>query len=58
MALTYAALGDLEKAFAWLEKAYSERDPAIIGAKGDPRFDVLRSEPRFHELLRRLRFSS
>jgi len=58
VALTYAALGDLEKAFAWLEKAYSERDTAIIGAKVDPRFDALRSEPRFHELLRRLRFPS
>jgi tetratricopeptide (TPR) repeat protein len=56
VALTYAALGDMERAFAWLEKAYSERDHAIIGAKGDPRFDVLRSEPRFHELLLRMRF--
>ena len=48
----------MERAFAWLEKAYSERDTAIIGAKVDPRFDALRSEPRFHELLRRLRFPS
>ena len=56
MALTYAWLGDMERAFAWLEKVYSERDPAIIGAKGAPRFDVLRSEPRFHELLLRMRF--
>jgi tetratricopeptide (TPR) repeat protein len=55
VALTYAALGENVKAFAWLEKAYSERDPALSDLKVNPRFDILRPEPLFQELLVRMR---
>jgi serine/threonine protein kinase/tetratricopeptide (TPR) repeat protein len=52
----YAGLGDTEKAFESLEKAYAERSIAAqtIGIKVDPTFDPLRSDPRFTDLLRRI----
>ena len=51
----YAGLGEKDKAFEWLEKAYEDR--SISGAaeiKVDPIFDPLRSDPRFQDLLRRI----
>jgi TolB-like protein len=45
-------LGEKDKAFEWLEKAYEER--YVIQLKVDPQFDPLRSDPRFTDLLRRM----
>ncbi len=56
MAIIYAALGDREKAFALLEKAYTERDFQLTSLKVEPAFDPLREDPRFADLLRRLGF--
>jgi adenylate cyclase len=52
----YARLGDNEQAIAWLEKAYQEHDSGLVYLKMDPRYDPLRSDPRFQDLLRRLHF--
>jgi hypothetical protein len=55
MATIYAGLGEKDKAFEWLEKAY--QDGSIGGGTGiavDPIFDPLRSDPRFADLLRRM----
>ncbi len=54
MATVYVALNDKEQAFAWLEKAYEERDGWIVCLKVDPKFDSLRSDPRFTKLLRKV----
>ena len=51
-ATLYAALGEKDTAFRWLEKAYSERDPYLAFIKVDPEIDPLRSDTRFQELLR------
>jgi serine/threonine protein kinase len=56
-ALIYAALGDKEQAFAWLEKAYQERSDIIVGMRTARAFDPLRSDPRFNDLLRRVGLS-
>ncbi len=56
IAIIYAGLGDNNQAFAWLEKAYEERDVSLLWIKVEPRLDNLRPDPRFAELLRRLRF--
>src|SRR5262249_44738111 len=54
----YAGLGEKDKAFEFLEKAYQERSPDIpYFLKADLRIDNLRSDPRFHDLLRRVGLS-
>jgi len=50
----YAQLGDKERAFAYLEKAYHERYDVITGLKVDPLLQPLRSDPRFQDLVRRV----
>jgi TolB-like protein/Flp pilus assembly protein TadD len=53
-ALIYAGLGDKDRAFAWLEKVYEERSFWMIVFPTDPRFQPLRSDPRFDRLLQRV----
>jgi TolB-like protein/DNA-binding winged helix-turn-helix (wHTH) protein/Flp pilus assembly protein TadD len=54
VALIYAALGDRDKAFLWLEKAYTERSSFMTSLKYWSVFDPLRGDPRFADLLRRV----
>jgi DNA-binding winged helix-turn-helix (wHTH) protein/TolB-like protein/Flp pilus assembly protein TadD len=56
VATIHLQLGDKDKALDYLERAYEERSPSLGSLKTDSQFDVLRSDPRFIELLRRLRF--
>ena len=56
IALVYSVLGERQKAFAWLEKAYEQHDTQMINLKVDPQYDPLRSDPRFQDLLRRMNF--
>ncbi len=55
IALIYAGLGDKDQAMAWLEKTYQERG-FLVFLKTDPKFDLLRDDPRFQDLLRRMNF--
>jgi len=57
IALIYAGLGEKDQAFVWLEKAYQENADGIIFLNVEPGFDGLRSDPRFHDLLRRMRLA-
>lgn len=50
----YIGLGDKDKAFEWLEKAYEERSNFVAYLKVFPILDPLRSDPRFNDLLRRV----
>ena len=50
----YARLGDKENAFGYVEKAYLIRDDALTQIKDDRDFDVLRPDPRYATLLRRM----
>jgi len=45
-------LGNKDKAFALLQKALEEKDPYMIGLKTEPKFDPIRSDPRYTTLLR------
>jgi len=54
IAQIYLGLGDHEQALAWLEKACDERSIWLIWLGVDPKFDPLRSDPRFQDLLRRV----
>jgi TolB-like protein/Tfp pilus assembly protein PilF len=53
-AVIYAGLGEADKAFTWLEKAYEERSTWLALIKADSRFDAFHSDPRFQSLLKRL----
>jgi TolB-like protein/DNA-binding winged helix-turn-helix (wHTH) protein len=50
----YAALGDKNEAFRWLERAYQERSRALQSVRIEPSMDALRSDTRYINLLRRL----
>ena len=55
MATIYAGLGENDKAFEFLEKAYSEKSLDISWSlKSDLLLDSLRPDPRFQNLLRRM----
>lgn len=53
----YLGLGDKESAFVWMERAAEERSNILQFLKVHPFFDLLRSDPRFAEFLRRANFS-
>jgi len=54
IAIGYVGLGDRDAAFAWLERAYTERSQALNFVKMDPMFDSLRSDARYADLIRRV----
>ena len=54
LAWNYAALGDKEQAFAFLEKAYAQHSTELVSLKVNPAYDSLRSDPRYQDLLRRV----
>jgi hypothetical protein len=55
--LVYAGLGEKDKAFEWLERAYRDHSGSVRYLKVEPRLDPLRSDPRFLELMRRIGLS-
>lgn len=54
VAILHGALGESNEAFAWLEKAYEERDPQLTYIKAGRRFEPLRKDPRFEQLVHRV----
>ena len=56
LAMIYGALGETERAFDFLERAYSVRDQQLVHAHHAALFDTLRDDPRF-EALRSAAFS-
>ena len=49
----YARLGDKDRAFEWLEKAYHEQDLLMATFIRGCKFDDIRSDPRYADLMRR-----
>ena len=59
VATIYAGLGESEQALVWLEKAYEDRSGWLaLWLKVDPKFDGLRADERFRDLLRRIGLSA
>lgn len=54
VALIYAGLQRKERVFEWLEKAFEERSAWLPWIVRDPRFDPIRTDPRYHDLVRRM----
>ena len=57
-ALIYMGLGEKDHAFEWLNKTFDENPYRISFIKFNPRFDSLRSDPRFTDLLRRMKLAT
>ena len=54
IALVYAGMNDNTQAFKWLNKAYEGRNHWLVWLNRDPRWDRLRSDPRFADLKKRV----
>ena len=54
LARIYAGIGEKDRAFEWLERAYDERIWLLGMLAADPMFDPLRSDPRYTDLIRRM----
>lgn len=55
LALIHAGLDDKDGAFEWLERAYEDRSSWLLSLDVEPAFDGLRSDPRFTDLVGRVR---
>ncbi len=47
-------MGHREEGLKWLEKAYEQRSNSMTALKVDPTYDIVRKDPRFQDLLRRV----
>jgi len=54
IAALHVSLGDKEQAFAWLDKAFQERDVLLLTLNIESHLDPLRSDRRFQDLVRRV----
>jgi serine/threonine-protein kinase len=54
----YMRLGQKDKAFDWLDKANEDHDSGLVSIAVEPMFDPIRSDPRFKDILRRMRLSN
>lgn len=57
MAVIYTGLGERDQALRWLQKAHEEHAAYFPAINVDPVFDVLRSDPRFQNLVDRIRLN-
>jgi len=57
VAIAYFALGDKDRGFEWLTRAFDQRAGYVPWAKVNPAFDGERSDPRFKALVARLKLS-
>ena len=56
IALVHLGLGETDQALELLERSVEERAHQMVCLKTDPRFDPLRTEPRFQRLIRTINF--
>jgi len=54
IAQVYAGLGEKDKAFEWLNKGYDERNRWLVDLKISSSWENLRSDPRYHDLLKKI----
>src|SRR6185369_14053802 len=54
VAAIYAALGDKDSAFAWLDKAFQDHSSLLVDLRAEFPFSSLHDDKRFNELLKRM----
>jgi tetratricopeptide (TPR) repeat protein len=55
IAEVYAYRGEIDEAFKWLDRAYNQHDPGLVGLKVEPLLKSLHQDPRYIELLKKMR---
>ena len=55
IAESYMRMGEKQKAFEWLEKAYEEHDSGLVSLAVEPMFQSIRSDAKFKEIVRRMK---
>ena len=58
IAYVCTALGETDRAFEYLDRGVFNRDPLILGLKSNPIFESLRTDPRYHALLKKMRLEA
>ncbi len=56
IALIHNGLGERDETLAWLERGFEQRDPKMVFLKVEPKWNNLRDDPRFQDLMRRVGF--
>lgn len=56
VARCYIALGQTDRGFQWIEQAFAAKDPALPRVMTQPVFDLVKKDPRFQDVLRRINF--
>ena len=56
VALVYNGLNERDKTLAWLERAFEQHNPRMVFLKVEPKWNNLRDDPRFQDLLRKVGF--
>ena len=54
LAMVYAALGDFDASFRWLERGIDTHASFVVGLKVDPAFDAMHDDVRWARLLKRM----
>jgi Tfp pilus assembly protein PilF len=54
IATVYAGLGDVDRAFEWIDRAIAVRDDQLVLLNTDTHLDSLRGDARFRDVLRRV----
>lgn len=57
LALLYHGLGEREQTLESLERGYKQRDPKMVFLNVEPKWNNLREEPRFKDIMRRVGFT-
>ena len=55
LAIAITGLGDFDEAFAALDQAWLDRDPALATLDAEPRFEPLRSDQRYRAIVDRIK---
>jgi hypothetical protein len=50
----HSARGEMDAGFAWLDRAYAERDSGLAQLVGEPTFRRLHGDPRWAALLKKM----
>lgn len=57
IAMIHNGLDERGEALAWLERGYDQREPMMTFLKVEPKWNNLRDDPRFQDLMRRVGFT-